>query len=185
MLGLGNSISNSSFIEASSSSSFDKTFSFDSNVEGWSRGDFAQNAVVSQQASHTPSNDSEKTGILVIQRENNSNKTYIDLDLSSLSGYDSSSVLYYELVYSIPSANPSGITYTGLDKVQNGSNGSSDDYTAVNPLTFNTWITVNGDLDAGGVDDLLSISFDPFSFTFVSGAKIFIDRIRVSHTDFR
>jgi len=185
MLGLGNSISNSSFIEASSSSLFDKTFSFDSNVEGWSRGDFVQNAAVSQQASHTPSNDSEKTGILVIQRENNNNRSYINLDLSSLSGYDSSSVLYYELVYSIPQANPSGITYTGLDEVQNGTSGSSDDYSNVNSQTFNTWITVNGDLDAGGNDDIMKISFDPSTFTFVSGAKIFIDSIRVSHTDFR
>ena len=185
MLGLGTGVNKGGFVGGGGSSSFDKTFSFDSNVEGWSRGDFVQNAAISQQASYTPSNDSEKTGILVIQRENNSNKTYIDLDLSSLSGYDSSSVLYYELVYSIPQSNPSGITYTGLDKVQNGSAGSSDDYTAVNSQTFNTWITVNGDLDAGGNDDIMYITFDPTTFTFVSGAKIFIDSIRISHTDFR
>jgi len=186
MLGLGKTINNLSFVGGSAAlASLDKTFSFDSDLEGWSRGVFAPNANVSHQASYTPSNDSEKTGILVIQRENNNNQSFINFDLSSLSGYDSSLVLYYELVYSIPQANPSGITYTGLDKVQNGSGGSFDDYTSVNSQTFNTWITVSGDLDAGGIDDLMYIKFDPGSFTFVSGAKIFIDSIRVSHTDFR
>ena len=185
MLGLGTLINRAGFVGGGASSSFDKTFSFDSNVEGWTRTEFGPNANVSHQASYTPSNDSEKTGILVIQRENNGNQSRISFDLSSLSGYNSSSVLYYELVYSIPQANPSGTTYTGLDKVLNGNGGSSDDYSAVNSQTFNTWITVNGDLDAGGSDDIMIISFDPSSFTFVSGAKVFIDSIRVSHTDFR
>ena len=188
MLGLGNSLGKtSSNITPGAGGSppplgLDKTWSFDSDVEGWQA---SGNGTVAYQASYTPSSDTEKTGILTIERTNNSSESTLIFDLSALTDYDSSSVLYYEITYSIPQNNPSSITYTGLNRVRYGATGFYDDYSAVNSQTFNTWITVDGDLNPGGLDDTLYISWDPSSFIFVSGAKVFIDSIRVSHTDFR
>ena len=182
MLGLGNSLGKQSTPLSSAPVGFDKTWSFDSDVEGWQAN---VNGTVAHQASYTPSSDTEKTGILTIERTNNSSESTLIFDLSALTDYDSSSVLYYEITYSIPQNNPSSITYTGLNRVRYGATGFFDDYSAVNPQTFDTWITVDGDLNPGGLDDTLYIGWDPFFFTFVSGAKVFIDSIRVSHTDFR
>jgi len=187
MLGLGNSLGKtSSNITPGSGGSppplgLDKTWSFDENTESWLTD---LNGTLSHQASYTPSSDSEKTGILVVTRTNNSFSTTLYFDLSTLPDYDSTSALYYEVVYSIPSANPTGITYTGFDDVFYGSGG--DSYTHSETLfVFNQWVTVSGSLATSGSNDLFIFDFDPPSFTFVSGAKVFIDSIRVSHTDFR
>lgn len=182
MLGLGNTLGRQSTPLSSAPAGFDKTWSFDSDTESWG----VANASLSYQASYTPSSDTEKTGILVVERTNTSFETVLTFDLSSLPDYDSSSVLYYEIVYSIPQVNPSATTYTGLNRVIYGGGGNYDDYTGINSQTFNTWITVNGDLNPpAGTGDSIIITWDPSSFTFVAGAKIFIDSIRVSHTDFR
>jgi len=188
MLGLGNSLGKaSSNITPGSGGSppplgFDKTWSFDESTESWLTD---LNGALSHQASYTPSSDSEKTGILVVTRQNNSNATTLYFDLSTLPDYDSTSALYYEIVYSIPSANPTGITYTGFDDVFYGTSGSSYNHSSETLFDFNNWVTVNGALATRGSNDLFIFDFDPPSFTFVSGAKVFIDSIRVSHTDFR
>ena len=182
MLGLGNTLSTQSTPLSSAPVGFDKTWNFDSDTESWT----ANNANLSYQASYTPPSDTEKTGILVIERTNASFETSLSFVLNALPDYDSSSVLYYEIVYSIPQINPSGITYTGLNRVWYGGGGNYDDYTGINSQTFNTWITVNGDLSPpAGAGDALILTWDPSSFIYVAGAKIFIDSIRVSHTDFR
>lgn len=182
MLGLGNTLSTQSTPLSSAPVGFDKTWNFDSDTESWT----ANNANLSYQASYTPPSDTEKTGILVIERTNTSFETALTFVLSALPDYDSSSVLYYEIVYSIPQINPSGTTYTGLDRVTYGGGGAYDSYFATHNQIFNTWITLNGDLSPpAGTGDALIITWDPTTFTFVTGAKIFIDSIRVSHTDFR
>lgn len=181
MLGLGNSLGKQSTPLSSAPVGFDQIWSFDSDREGWLTD---LNGSLSHQASYTPSSDSEKTGILVVTRTNNSNTTTLYFDLSTLPDYDSTSALYYEIVYSIPSANPTGSTYTGFDDVSYGLGGSSYTHSETNSV-FDQWVTVNGALATRGTNDLFFFSFSPASFTFVSGAKVFIDSIRVSHTDFR
>lgn len=180
MLGLGNSLGKQSTPLSSAPVGFDKTWSFDSDVEGWQA---SGNGTVAHQASYTPSSDTEKTGILTIERTDNSSVSTLIFDLSTLTGYDSSSVLYYNMVYSIPQNNPTDTTFTGLGRVRNGATGDFNTHLIVSH-TFNRWITVNGELDPGGTNDILYITWDPSSFAFVSGAKVFIDSIRVSHTNF-
>ena len=180
MLGLGNSLGKQSTPLSSAPVGFDKTWSFDSDVEGWQA---SGNGTVAHQASYTPSSDTEKTGIFTIERTDNSSISTLIFDLSTLTGYDSSSVLYYNIVYSIPQNNPTDTTFTGLDKVRNGATGDFDDY-LVASHTFNRWNDVYGSLNPGGTNDILYITWDPPSFAFVSGAKVFIDSIRVSHTNF-
>jgi len=187
MLGLGNSLGKaSSNITPGSGGSppplgFDKTWSFDENTEGWLT---SINGALSHQASYTPLSDSEKTGILVVTRTNNSFSTTLYFDLSTLPDYDSTSALYYEIVYSIPSANPTGITYTGFDDVFYGAGGDTYSHNETT-FIFDEWVTVNGALATRGSNDNFFFDFNPAAFNFVSGAKVFIDSIRVSHTDFR
>lgn len=163
-------------IEMGEPAIFNKVWTFASSTESWT-GYFA---TVSQIASYTPSSDTAKTGILVHTRNSASFTPQLRFNLASLSEYDNTETLYYRIVYSVPS---SGQT-TGLNRITWGNGGSYDDYSAVNSQTYDTWITVEGDLSYTGSDDILYINWDPPATSTVPHS-VYIDSIRVSHVDFR
>lgn len=152
----------------------DKTWSFDSSIESW-----VNNYASSDQwiASHTPSNDVQKTGIYEITSTSNSFDTSFFFDLSTLPDYESGSTIYYEITYSVPTAG----NFTGLDKIIYGASGSFDSYFSSHSQIYDTWITISGDLDHTTGATLLIIEMIGFGV----GSKAYFDSIRVSHTDFR
>ena len=85
MLGLGNTLSktSNSVIPGAGGSpppvGFDKTFSFASTIEDWS----SFNGTLAQIASHTPSSDVEKTGILEVTDGSGTITCSISLDFST------------------------------------------------------------------------------------------------------
>ena len=177
MLGLGNSLSGQSFSSTSSSASsvLDKTFSFDSDVEGWS----GQNMSVDFISSFTPSNATERTGILRAEDTTSVfNNPYVFINLSSFAGYDNSQSLYYSISYSVSSTTD----IQGIGSVGWGAGGSSNSHFAT--ATEDEWSEASGELTTVGSNDFFFINFTtvPPSST---GDYVHIDSVRVSHEDFR
>lgn len=181
MLGLGNTLSktSNSVIPGAGGSpppvGFDKTFSFASTIEDWS----SFNGTLAQIASHTPSSDVEKTGILEVTDGSGTITCSISLDFSTLTDFDNTQALYYEIVFSVPTLGD----FTGIQKVLYGSGGSEVSHTSPTP-TENVWTTINGGLTTAGSSDEIVIFFTPTS-SVAFGSKIYIDSMRFSHTDFR
>jgi hypothetical protein len=179
MLGLGNTLSTQSTPLSSAPVGFDKTWSFDSDTEGWIG---LNSSIISYSASHTPSSDVEKTGILVVTEANKSQDQGFVFDLSTLASenFDNTQAVYYQIVYSLPSTGE----FTALDKVKYGSDGSFVDHTNETVFNWDSWVTVTGELLNSGSNDLFSVEFDPFASSNL-GDKIYVDSVRISHTDFR
>jgi hypothetical protein len=173
MLGLGKSVALNDLIQTDGG--FDKTFGFDSDDGGWG----AFNGTIRQIASHTPSSDTEKTGVLEVTDGANSVTCSISLDFSILTDFDNSQALYYEIVFSVPTAGD----FTGIQKVLYGASGSEVSHTSPVP-TQDVWTTIDGELATVGTSDEVVIFFNPTS-SVSDGSKIYIDSLRFSHTDFR
>lgn len=181
MLGLGNTLgkSSSAFVPGSGGSpppvGFDKTFSFASTVEGWS----SFNGTLAQIASHTPSSDIQKTGILEVTDGSGAITCSISLDFTALTDFDNTQALYYEIVFSVPTLGD----FTGIQKILYGAGGSEVSHTSPVP-TQNVWTTINGALTTVGSSNEIVIFFTPTSGV-AFGSKLYIDSMRFSHTDFR
>ena len=153
----------------------EQTWSFSSDAEGWS----IFNGSLSILSSHTPSSDTSKSGILEVTDSSSSITCSISLDFSTLTWFDNTQPLYYEIVFSVPSAGD----FTGVQKVLYGNGGSEVFHTSPAP-TQDVWTTINGELTTVGSSDEIVIFFTPT--TSVSNtSKIYIDSIKFSHTDFR
>ena len=175
MLGLGATLCKPYAVAVSSgSSAFDKTFSFDSDTEGWT----STNLSVDFISSFTPSNATERTGILRVEDTTTGNFPIVYVDLSSLSGYDSSKTLYYSISYSVSSTTD----FVSVHSVIYGTGGSSQGH--LNSATLDEWSEVSGALANSGPNNLFQIRFQT-SPTTTQGEYVHIDSVRVSHEDFR
>lgn len=188
MLGLGNTLSktSNSVIPGAGSVTpgaggspppvgFDKTWNFDSDTEAWQ----IFNGSLSWGSYHDPTSDIAKQGILVVTDGSGTITCSISLDFSTLTDFDNTQALYYEIVFSVPTLGD----FTGIQKVLYGSGGSEVSHTFPTP-TENVWTTINGELTTAGSSDEIVIFFTPTSGV-AFGSKIYIDSMRFSHTDFR
>ena len=175
MLGLGNTLGRQSTPLSSAPVGFDKTFSFASDTEDWQ----IFNGSLSRAAYHDPTSDIAKQGVLVVTDGSGAVTCSISLDFSTLTDFDNTQALYYEIVFSVPTLGD----FTGVQKVLYGPGGSQVSHTSPIP-TENVWTTINGELTTAGSSDEIVIFFTPTS-SVASGSKIYIDSMRFSHTDFR
>lgn len=173
MLGLGNSLGKQSTPLSSAPVGFDKTFSFDSDLEGWA----VYTGVGTHIASYTPSSDSEKTGIVQMASNGTSFSPSISLDFSTLSDFDNSLPLYYSIVFSVSSSSD----FTGIRQVLYGTGGSTSSHSAA---TSDEWVEITGALASVGSSDDIVVYTGPSSGVTV-GHVMHIDSMRFSHTDFR
>ena len=173
MLGLGTTLCKPSAV-SSAPAVLDKTFSFDSDVEGW----VGSNMSVDFISSFTPSNATERTGILRVEDTTTGSFPIVYVDLSSLSGYDSSKTLYYRVSYSVSSTTD----FVSVHSVIYGTGGSSQGH--LGSATLDEWSEVSGALTNSGPNNLFQIRFQT-SPTTTTGEYAHIDFVRVSHEDFR
>jgi hypothetical protein len=150
-----------------------KHFTFDSDTESW--GVF--NGTIAWLFSHTPSSDTQKTGILSVTDGSGSITCSISFDFAGFTGYDNTQPMYYEIVFSVPTLGD----FTGIQKVLYGAGGSEVTHSSA---TQNEWTTINGALASSGTSDEIVIFFTPTSGV-AGGSKLYIDSIKFSHTDFR
>jgi len=175
MLGLGKALGKqaSSSLPGTGDSSLLKHFTFDSDTESWN----AFNGTIAWTESHTPSSDTQKTGILSVTDGSATITCTISFDFDGFIGYDNTQPMYYEIVFSIPTLGD----FTGIQKVLYGADGSEETHGVV---TQDEWVTINGELASSGTSDEIVIYFTPTSGV-ASGSKLYIDSIKFSHTDFR
>jgi len=173
MLGLGTTLCKPSAVSIGPSV-FDKTFSFDSDIEGW----LGFNMSVDFISSFTPSNATERTGILRAQDTTTFSNPYVYIDLSSFAGYDNSQTLYYSISYSVSSTTD----IQGIKDVRWGSGGSSSSHFGT--ATADEWSEASGQLNIAGGNDFLFINFTTVP-TSTTGDYVHIDFVRLSHEDFR
>lgn len=173
MLGLGNSLQTQS-VPSSGVPVFDKTWSFDNDIEGWS----AQNMTLDFISSFTPSSSTERTGILRAEDTTSLSNVYLQLDLSSFDDYDSSETLYYSISYSVSSTTD----IIGISSVRWGAGGSSKSH--ANEATADEWSEASGALATSGSNDFLFINIQTAP-VITTGEYVHIDYIRASHVDFR
>jgi len=175
MLGLGNSLSDQSSYSTSSAASsvFDKTWNFGSDTEGWS----GQNMSLDFVSSFTPSNSTERTGILRAEDNYTLSNPYVFINLSSFAGYDNSQVLYYSISYSVSSTTD----IVSISSVGWGAGGSNNSH--FSSATADEWSEASGVLTTVGSNDFFFINFQT-SPTTTTGEYVHIDSIRVSHEDF-
>lgn len=178
MLGLGKGLGKQASISVpgtggSPAPSLLKHFTFDSNTEGWS----VFNGTVAWLPFHTPSSDTQKTGILEVTDGSGSITCSISFDFNGFAGYDNTQPMYYEIVFSVPTAGD----FTGIQKVLYGAGGSEVSHGVV---TQNIWTTIDGELASSGTSDEIVVFFTPTSGVAL-GSKLYIDSIKFSHTDFR
>ena len=152
----------------------DRTFNFDSDVEGWT----GLGTSVDFISSFTPSNATERTGILRVKDETSGSFAIAQVNLSSLSGYDSSKPLYYRVSYSVSSTTD----FVSVHSVIYGTGGSSQGH--LNSATLDEWSEVSGELTNSGPNNLFQIRFQT-SPTSTLNEYAHIDFVRVSHEDFR
>tara|TARA_R100001460_G_scaffold157_3_gene684 strand:+ start:104 stop:622 length:519 start_codon:yes stop_codon:yes gene_type:complete len=172
MLGLGTTLCKPSAL--SGPSVFDKTFSFDSDIEGW----LGFNMSVDFISSFTPSNATERRGILRAEDTTTFSSPYVYIDLSSFAGYDNSQPLYYSISYSVSSTTD----IQSIKDVRWGSGGSNNSHFA--SATADEWSEASGALTTVGSNDFFFINFQT-SPTSTTGEYVHIDSVRVSHEDFR
>lgn len=176
MLGLGNTLGRQSTPLSSAPVGFDKTWNFDSDVEGW----LASNMMHSFLPAFKPSNAEEKAGILRAQDTTTGNFPIVYVDLSGFteSGYDNTQPLYYRVEYSVVSST----SIVSIHSVIYGTGGSFTSHT--DEATPDQWNIAEGKLDFSGGNDLFQIRFQT-NPTTDTGDYAYINYVRVSHTDFR
>lgn len=176
MLGLGNTLGRQSTSLSSAPVGFDKTWSFDADVEGW----VGSGVSIDFLSSFTPSGDTAKTGILRVQDTTTGSFPIVYVDLSAFTGigYDNTQPLYYSVVYSVASTT----SFVSIYSVTYGTGGSSVGH--LSSAIPDQWNTASGALTTVGSNDLLQIRFQT-SPTTTTGEYAHIDSVRVSHTDFR